>query len=384
MILVIADDLTGAAEIAGLAQSRGLQTRLLTDAGGSADQCDVTVVATDTRSMTAEAALSETRRVVSSLIRHQVLAPGVTLFKKTDSALRGHVVAELHELMRLTGFQRSVYLPANPSRGRTIRGGTYYIRQHGRDVPIAETDFSFDPEFPARTSLLAERFPDAVGIAMPDAATPADLAAAVHEAADDTILAGAADLFQQLLLARFPASPSSGGSLPDPLPASPSSAAPVETPIPPSTSIVMVCGSTQSRPPELGIPLSPMPRALYDGATDLTPWLDDALPKSASCGSVILTIPHRHLTGPAVAVHLRALTSRMVQQLLRHLRPDELIIEGGATAFAILRRLRLTHFTVLAQLAPGVVRLRESTSGLLITLKPGSYPWGHCLAAVVA
>lgn len=366
MILVIADDLTGAAEIAGLAQSRGLQTRLLTDAGGSADECDVTVVATDTRSMTADAALSETRRVVTSLLRHHLLAPGVTLFKKTDSALRGHVVAELHELMRLGGFRRSVYLPANPSRGRTIRGGTYYIRQHGRDVPIAETDFSFDPEFPARTSLLAERFPDAVGIAMPDAASPADLAAAVHEAACDTILAGAADLFQQLLLARFPASPSS--------------AAPVEPPIPPSTSIIMVCGSTQSRPPELGIPLSPMPRALYDGATDLTPWLDDALAKSASCGSVILTIPHRHLTGPAVAVHLRALTSRMVQQLLLRLRPDELIIEGGATAFAVLRRLRWTHFTVLSQLAPGVVRLRESTSGLLLTLKPGSYPWGGCLA----
>ena len=40
--------------------------------------------------------------------------------------MRGHVVAELRALMEATGYRRAVYLPANPSKGRIIRGGEYY------------------------------------------------------------------------------------------------------------------------------------------------------------------------------------------------------------------------------------------------------------------
>ena len=95
------------------------------------------------------------------------------LFKKTDSALRGHVVAELTALMEATGYRRAVYLPANPSKGRIIKDGAYYINGN----PIHETDFSFDPEFPAKTSVLRERFPDAEGkgIIMPDAESEEDV-----------------------------------------------------------------------------------------------------------------------------------------------------------------------------------------------------------------
>ena len=350
-MIVIADDITGAAEIAGIAHSHGLHVCLV--CGGEAG-CDaegdgadtVTVVATDTRSMTEEEAVAETRRLVG--------APHPVIFKKTDSALRGHVVAELTALMEVTGYRRAVYLPANPSKGRIIRDGVYYIREAGgeglpaREVPIHETAFSYDPEFPARTAVLKERFPDAgaQGIVMPDAVCDEDIARVVAQYNDgQTLFAGAAALFTAFILAPAPTTP-------------------------PST--LILCGSTQSRTLDLGIPVAPMPRAIYDGADDLSLWdvtaYDDA-------HSLILSIPHTHRTGREVAVHLRTVMARMARQLVAKHRPEQLIIEGGATAWGALQALGWTDFTIVRQVAPGVVQMR-ARCGTLVTLKPGSYPWG--------
>ena len=47
MIIVIADDLTGAAEIAGIGHSYGLSTALLIDVADNLPVSDLIVVATD-------------------------------------------------------------------------------------------------------------------------------------------------------------------------------------------------------------------------------------------------------------------------------------------------------------------------------------------------
>jgi uncharacterized protein YgbK (DUF1537 family) len=52
-----------------------------------------------------------------------------------------------------------------------------------------------------------------------------------------------------------------------------------------------------------------------------------------------------------------------------------LIIEGGATAWATLQALGWTQFTIERQIAPGVIQMRAGC-GTMVTLKPGSYPWG--------
>jgi uncharacterized protein YgbK (DUF1537 family) len=54
----------------------------------------------------------------------------------------------------------------------------------------------------------------------------------------------------------------------------------------------------------------------------------------------------------------------------------ELFIEGGATAYAIIRRLGFSRFFPTEELAPGVIRMRvDGTDDLHITIKPGSYEW---------
>ena len=371
-MIVIADDITGAAEIAGIAHSHGQQAHLLCVSGPlycdtvavpprpavSPVYCDsvavTTVIATDTRSMSEPEAAAETRRIASAISHHT--SP---IFKKTDSALRGHVVAELTALMDVTGYQRAVYLPANPSKGRIIRKGIYYINE----IPIHETAFNYDPEFPARTSSLRERFPDAEakGIIMPDAESEDDIRRIIRQYDDGkTIFAGAADLFTLIP----PTSPIS--------PISPITPISPISPISPITTLIL-CGSTQSKPLNLGIPIAPMPREVYDGEQGADYWFQSL---ATPATSLILTIPHTHRTGKEVAVHLRTVMAEMAQRLVSKHRPDHLIIEGGATAWATLQALGWTDFRIVSQIAPGVVQM-SATNGTLVTLKPGSYPWGN-------
>ncbi|RYF47763.1 MAG: hypothetical protein EOO39_47925 [Cytophagaceae bacterium] len=55
---------------------------------------------------------------------------------------------------------------------------------------------------------------------------------------------------------------------------------------------------------------------------------------------------------------------------------DELIIEGGSTASAVLREIGVVRLVPTNELAPGVVRSKALNNYTLhITVKPGSYRW---------
>jgi uncharacterized protein YgbK (DUF1537 family) len=314
--------------------------------------------------MTEDEAMAETRRIVSHLSPLTTPHSPLTshLFKKTDSALRGHVVAELKTLMETMGYQRAVYLPANPSKGRIIKDGVYYIN----GTPIDQTDFSFDPEFPAKTAVLRERFPDAEanGIVMPDAESKEDIQKVIATYDDGhTLFAGAADLFEAVLARNPRASMTSRTSG-------------ISSPSRPSfASTLFLCGSTQSKPLDLGMPVTAMPRDIYDGSKDITSWLEEASAIYRREGSLMITIPHRHRTGKEVAVHLRETTAILLQRLVAMQQPRQLIIEGGASAFATLQHLGWNELEVVSQLAPGVIKTK-APNGTFVIMKPGSYSWG--------
>lgn len=357
-MIVIADDITGAAEMAGIAFTLGKDVRLVCGCGTATN--GTTVIATDTRSMTEEEAVAETLRILTPLPQ-QGGDGGRLLFKKTDSALRGHVVAELSALMQVTGYQRAVYLPANPSKGRVIRAGTYYIN----NIPIDQTDFSFDPEFPATTSVLKERFPDAEvkGIIMPDAESKEDIRKVIADYDDGhTLFAGAADLFEAWI---------TGDGSPDHSRLTTTD----QENRPRDLNTLLLCGSTQSKPLDIGIPVTEMPRTIYDGSKDITSWLEEAGARYQRQGSLMITIPFRHRTGKETAVHLREMTATLIQHLVALQQPQQLIIEGGASAFAALQRLGWNELEVVSQIAPGVIKTK-APNGTFVIMKPGSYPWG--------
>ena len=112
------------------------------------------------------------------------------------------------------GYKRVLFLPQNPTKGRIIKDGNYYIN----NIPLSDTDFSFDPEFPAKSSSVIDVLGnDACLVFLPYAVTNTKqnaiyIAEASNQEQVETqlnkidngfILAGGADLFETLLKKMF-------------------------------------------------------------------------------------------------------------------------------------------------------------------------------------
>lgn len=133
-IVIIADDLSGAADCGIVCAEAGLET--VVSFGQLADEPDVAVLAidADTRNRTQAEAVAEIHRLV-----HAHAPPGRTLFRKIDSTLRGHMAAELAATLaarRKQGRALIVLAPAFPATGRTTRDG----HQHLHGVKLEHTE----------------------------------------------------------------------------------------------------------------------------------------------------------------------------------------------------------------------------------------------------
>lgn len=152
-IFIVADDLTGALDVAGPFAQRGLLTSVVVDAGqdwpAAVADARVVCVNADSRHLPAAQAavkLAEILRRVDT--RAQVL------LKKIDSTLRGQVVAETLAMMRAAGRATAVVAPAFPAQGRTVRGGVVHVN----GVPLADTAFARDALSPPPTLPLQDVF----------------------------------------------------------------------------------------------------------------------------------------------------------------------------------------------------------------------------------
>lgn len=157
MILLfnIADDFTGALDTGVQFAARGIPTQVTVDpeVDFAAHDTAVLVVDTETRHLPA----SEAYEKVFHLSR-RALAYGIrNIYKKTDSALRGNIGAELTALLQASGRKNLPFLPAFPQAGRITRQGFHYID----GIPVTESPFGLDPFEPVRhasvTELIAEQ-----------------------------------------------------------------------------------------------------------------------------------------------------------------------------------------------------------------------------------
>jgi len=377
-LIVIADDITGAAEIAGIGLRFGLRVRLVMYKGEDTvippGQYDMLVFATDTRSMTKTEAIEETMRIAHTLktisYNH--------IFKKTDSALRGHITAELKALMEITGKDCSMLLPQNPSRGRTIEKGKYYINK----TPLNETAFAQDPEFPAKTSdvkwLLFRNYRVPVltpqtkikssgGIYITEAATLEDVEQRAQEVQEGILPAGGADFFTAYLKAK-------GYTTKNSLPFNGIK----------SNHSLIVLGSTSNHDlsqfayiQSQDIAECNVPRIIFYRDAPQK-WIEKLKRAYNEHDSLMLSINHKPKKGREIALSIREGMATGVVALLSERLPQELIIEGGATAFSILKRTNWDTFKVEQEVTPGVIRITPlEKPNITITLKPGSYPWGE-------
>lgn len=155
VLLIIADDFTGALDTGVQFAARGIRTRVVVGANAKLTQqdTDVLVVDTETRHLPAAQAYA----AVEGLVQRAKRAGFAYLYKKTDSALRGNVGAELAALLNASGSRQLVFLPAFPQMNRVTKNGVQYID----DIPVTESPFGVDPFEPVRhaaiTDLLAEQ-----------------------------------------------------------------------------------------------------------------------------------------------------------------------------------------------------------------------------------
>jgi D-threonate/D-erythronate kinase len=378
MIVVVADDFTGAAELSGIAVRCGLKAELQTELDMHSN-AQVLVMDTNTRSASAAAAVKTMTGLAATLKNVQT----DWIYKKTDSVLRGHISGELTALMKGLGKEQALLIPANPSSGRIISNGHYFI--NGKY--LHETDFCHDPEFPVTSSDVLEllgsskRMPTYVqewqtplpakGIIIGEAASYQGLKnwASCHN--NTMIPAGGAEFFSALLEAKGFTGTGTSETLD----------------FHHNKRTLIVCGSSSFQSHEAlhkfrqcGFPVCQIPIAGLNKVHPAGPSMQQLQNKICEAierhklvvAAIDLPISRNH----CLAKSLTRFTAQLVENVFREMTVDELFIEGGSTASAIVRRLKWTRFIPCQEMAPGVVRMRVSSRPqTALTVKPGSYSW---------
>ena len=354
--LAVADDLSGAAEVAGVAWRMGMATVVSTSMHlDYPSETEVVAADADSRSKTEK----EAAEIWREWGERAAAAASPLFYKKIDSVLRGHLSVELKACLDAGPWMRALVVPANPERGRVVRDGFHRVK----GTALEQTEFARDQRFPLRSSRVEELVTDSVSvkarrglkglgptkIAVGDTETIADLRAWAAVKDQYLLRAGASPFFAELLRgiggsermkAATPELPETGGTW-------------------------LVSGSASERA------VSFTERLEIEGwpvvRSDETP----VLPGTPQL--LVARHPRQRSSEPPGVLTERL--ARVVEQLLRSKPgvPPHLCLEGGETAAAVLKKLGKASLSLLREWEPGVVTLKAD--GLLVTIKPGSYPW---------
>jgi uncharacterized protein YgbK (DUF1537 family) len=322
MLAIIADDLTGALDAAAPFAGRGLhvEVALTVEAIAAAvrEGPDVLSVDVGSREIGADAARHATSSALSAL------PPGTQLFKKVDSRLKGHIAAELD----VTPFRLALMAPAIPEFGRVVRGG--HVTGFGVEVPVPVAE------------KLGRHAPQAV---IPDIATRQEMRAALDasEGAGIDLLIGARGL-AEVLAVRM-----SGRDAAEP------------ADIPAGAGLFVI----GSRDP---ITLAQVERLRATCDLSYLPAPNGRLPGSERAQvdarglTLVQAMPGEEEIASEEVAHL--LAESICEGLARD--AATLLLSGGATAEAVLKRMGIQRFRLLGECMPGL--------GL-------AHAGGHCIIA---
>ncbi|MBP2329753.1 4-hydroxythreonine-4-phosphate dehydrogenase [Kibdelosporangium banguiense] len=353
-VLVIADDLSGSAEVAAALSLRTKRSLVLLYAESEPYE-PVVVVDVDTRSGDASTAEAKTAQAVAALGADR------QVFLKIDSQLRGHVAAAVDGV---GGF--AVVCPALPRLGRTMRDGVVHVD----GVPLHKTQaWRVEPVAPPHSvaDLLAPRSCDVVdlscvrssrnelvarlreirasgAIAVCDAETDADLEAVAQAGTEvGAVLVGSA-----ALLAR-------GAEVAATVPAR-------------DIGVLVVVGTAAATAQVEHL------RASGARVVSLLPSEILARPQVAVDGDVVvLAVDPSEGIAPSAARDLVAAFADIAADAARSTNAD-LLLTGGETARAVLDRLGVTRLDVHGSI-PAVYGAVVSTTpdGRRVVTKPGSF-----------
>ena len=347
MIAVIADDFTGAAELAGISLRYGLKVELCV---GEVEykNADVLLVSTDSRSLKKNAAI----RITEELLKKILLLQPKLVYKKIDSVLRGYVLDELESQMKLMNKSEAFIMPANPLLSRTIKNGEYFVD----GIKIMETGFAHDPEFPITTNSVKEILDNEVevlkstdelpnkGIVVGEVNKFEEYSYWTDKVNEEIVLIGAGDFFTALLNKYYRSQQQKQFQLESPH--------------------LYVCGTAFKE------------RKEFIKKLNCVSWLPDVVNEDwvKKTGDIIkskqkVVIAIDGSADPALS--LRTKMAKAVKEIVTREKVKEIFIEGGSTAASILQELKIKILEPTDELSRGVVRMKAGD--LFITVKPGSY-----------
>lgn len=345
MIAVVADDFTGAAELAGISLRYGLKIELgIREVEDK--NADVLIISTDSRSLNKEQAIVLTEKIVKQVLQ---LKPQ-WIYKKIDSVLRGYVLDEAKVQMQLMNSAKAFIMPANPSLGRAIINGEYFVN----GVKINEAGFEHDPEFPIKSSEVKEilnneveviRHDDKVkGIVVGEVTQFEDYNYWVDKVDKETVLIGAGDFYTALLNKSFKSKPQQHFQMLSPH--------------------LYVCGTAFKERKEQ---LKKLDCISYLPGVINEEWIKKTVDIIEKQQKVVIAIDEPEVS----ALELRTIMAKAVKEIIERTSVKEIFIEGGSTAAAALQELNIKTLEPTNELSRGVVRMKAAD--LYITVKPGSY-----------
>lgn len=171
-LLVLDDDPTGSQCVVGV--DVAFTEDPVVPAGVLAHEGATCFVLTNTRALDEPDAVAKNRRIVRGVLESGVRADGLHIVSRSDSTLRGHVLAEPHAIadelaQHGTDVDAFLFCPAMLEAGRFTQDDVHYARVDGEVRRVEDTDFARDATFGYSTSnlrrFLQERSDGAVSAA---------------------------------------------------------------------------------------------------------------------------------------------------------------------------------------------------------------------------
>lgn len=385
-VQIIADDLTGALDVAGPFASRGQPTFVVVkDEGCAPDQFSSAAVVS-INSATRHLAPADAAARVRSIVERLCTPAAEICIKKIDSTLRGNVATEALAAMHALGRANAIVAPAFPAQGRTVAGGVVHVN----GVPLPQTGFARDALSPpplapldqvfraaahqAQVELVAADGPfelarsgDGMRVFVVDSATESDLARTIqvlNGRLGHCVLVGSAGIASAVAGVCLPRSgtperPRAGGK------------------------ILVTVGSRAEQSArqvaklaaQAGVELFTAPNGEANG---------DALVRSRA-ETLILLASAGAGGRDGDAEHVARMLASNAVRVLRNPQVEALVATGGDTAVAILEGLGRRALQVMGDLLPGIPYCRLDLDGrrLWLVTKAGGFGTPETLMEIV-
>jgi uncharacterized protein YgbK (DUF1537 family) len=326
-VRVLADDLTGAAD-AGVAFAPAWLL-ITPDTGIWLGPAPTVVLDSATRDGTEDAAAKHVRTLTKGLLDADIA------FKKIDSTLRGHLVAELAEVRTAAPDAAIVLAPAFPRMGRTIREGVLHVDGRPAGPTLRDVRSRID------------------GVLACDASTDDDLdriVAAGQRLDRPVIWVGSGGLAKALARTLLPARP---------------------TDFPRCRRFLAIIGSPHAvrqtdALAEDGATIVEIPVAAAVSAD--RNWTGRIADSLSNANTVVRLTGPRHDESARVAAGLAAICASVVPSA------DLLVLAGGETARAVLTAGGISDLEILAEPDPGIVLSATGASAPThVMTKAGSF-----------